>query len=358
MRALDQPTMIRGALFGVVAALAVLAKYYSLLLLAGCIAASFAVPARAWRFYAKPAPYAAVAAFLVAMTPHILWMLDRTASPLGYAFKAGAADPIAATRGPAMALSFAVQTPLLLAPVLLIAWLIWRARTNPSARAQVHRHERALVIVTVVPYLLTIILVLVFNLRGAVAWAMPLFVCVPAIIAARIGPMPDRWLRLIPRVTLAAMIGIVIAGQIGVRLAIQRGTDGVSEPRREIAEAITKLWHASETSKLPIVAGDNRLTSAAVIFSADHPQGWPSLSATQAPWIDAKAAAQSGYIAVCRPADAACIDLTLKAANGRATRCTVKRRVERLGAAGPWFEAAIFIVPPEASTKPPVCLPE
>ncbi len=358
LRALDRPTMIRGALFGVVAALAVLAKYYSLLLLAGCIAASFAVPARAWRFYRAPAPYVAVAAFLLAMTPHILWMLDRTASPLGYALKAGAADPVAATRGPAMALTFATQTPLLLAPMLLIAWLIWCARTSSSAPIHVHRHERALIILTVMPYLLTIIMVLFFNLRGAVAWAMPLFVCVPAIVAVRIGPIPDRWRQLMPRVAVAVLIGVVIAGQIGVRLAVQRGADGVSEPRREIAEAITQLWHTSETTKLPIVAGDNRLTSAAVIFSPDHPQGWPSFSATQAPWIDAKAAAQSGYIAVCRPADSACIDLALKAANGRATRCTLKRKVQHLGAAGPMFEAAIFIVRPETSTKSPVCPPE
>ena len=358
LRALDQPTILRGAIFGVVAALAVLAKYYSLLLLASCIAASFAVPARAWKFYRRPAPYAAVAAFLAAMTPHGLWMLDRSASPLGYAFNAGAANPVTATRGPAMALSFAVQTPLLLTPVLLIAWLLWRVRTNPPARPEAHRHERALIILTVVPYLLTVVLVLFFNLRGAVAWAMPLFVCVPAIIAARIGPIPDRWLHLMPRVALAMIIAIVIAGQIGVRIAIQRGADGVSEPRREIAEAITTIWHASETSKLPIVAGDNRLTSATVIFSRDHPQGWPSFSPLQAPWIIPQAAEKSGFVAVCRPADQACIDLGLKAANGRATRCTLKHRVQHLGATGPWFEAAIFIVPPETSTKPPVCPPE
>ena len=66
LRALDQPTALRGLIFGIAAAAAVLAKYYSGLLLLGCVAASFADPLRAARFYRGPAPYVAVAVFAVA----------------------------------------------------------------------------------------------------------------------------------------------------------------------------------------------------------------------------------------------------------------------------------------------------
>ena len=358
LRAVDRPTMLRGALFGLAAAAAVLAKYYSLLLLAGCLAASFAVPIRAWKFYRGPAPYVAVATFALAMTPHLVWMLERAASPLAYAFNAGAANPAAATRGPAMALTFALQTPFLVLSMALMAWLPWRLRPAKSENVTRHRHERALITLTLVPFVLTIILVFAFNLRGAVAWAMPVFVCLPAVVAARIGQLPDRVFQLAPRIALIAIAAAVIAGQIGVRLAVARGADGISEPRREIAEAVTGFWHATQTGPLQIVAGDNRLTSAAVIFSPDHPQGWPSFSATQAPWIDPTVAAKSGFIALCRPADAACIDLATQASNGRAIRCMLKRRVEHLAAAGPWFEVAIFLVPAAASAAKPACPPE
>ncbi len=359
LRAIDRPTFLRGVLFGLAAAAAVLAKYYSLLLLAGCIAASFAMPARAWSFYQRPAPYAAFATFLLAMAPHLAWMLDRASTPLGYAFKAGASNPVSATRGPAMALTFAMQAPLLLLPMLLVAWLIWRSHQPVAVKhgstSIGHRHERALVLLAVVPYVLTIILVFVFHLRGAVAWAMPLFVCLPAAIAARIGTFPERLSRIAPCLALAAVVIAVIAGQIGARIGVARGVDGISEPRREIAEAATALWHATQPGPLPIVAGDQRLASAAVIFSPDHPQGWPSFSLAQAPWIDPVLAKRDGFIGLCRTADTQCIELATKTAPDRAVRCTIKRRVEYLGAKGPWFEAIIFIAPPVASTVVPVC---
>lgn len=359
LRAVDRPTIARGALFGILAAVAVLAKYYSMLLLAACIVASFAVPARAWRFYRSPAPYVAVAAFMLAMTPHLVWMLERASTPLDYAFKAGAANPVAAARGPAMALAFTVQASLLLLPVAIITWLL--ARPRPIAdnrrywRSTSHPHERALILLTVVPYVLTIALVFAFHLRGAVAWAMPVFVCLPALIAARISRIPEWLSQRAPRLAVIAVVATVITGQTAARIAVTRGVDGVSEPRREIAEAVTELWHSTQAGPLPIIAGDQRLTSAAVIFSADHPQGWPSFSATQAPWIDPAIASQTGFIGLCRPADSSCIELASKAAGGRGLRCTIMRRVEYLGAQGPWFEAIVFLVPPVASTITATC---
>jgi 4-amino-4-deoxy-L-arabinose transferase-like glycosyltransferase len=361
LRALDKPTVARGALFGLLAAAAVLAKYYSLLLLAGCIAASFASQARAWRFYRGPAPYVAVAAFALAMIPHVLWMLERSAPPLTYALKVGVANPVAATRGPATVLDFAVQAPLLLLPLAIAAWLLMRydqgATRRESSKLTQHPYERELILLAAVPYVLTIILVYIFHLRGAVAWAMPLFVCLPAIVAARISTLPDWLSRHGLAATTIVVMTVIAGGLIGTRIAVARGADGVSEPRREIAEAVTALWHSSQSGPLPIVAGDQRLTSAAMIFSADHPQGWPSFSATQAPWIDAAAATKSGFAGLCRPADGSCIELASQASGGRGLRCTIKRRVEHLGAVGPWFEVIVFLVPPAASTAAALSCP-
>ena len=361
LRALDKPAAARAILLGVLAAAAVLAKYYSLMLLAGCIAASFASPARAWRFYRSPTPYVAVAAFALAMMPHVFWMLERSATPLAYAFKAGTANPVSAGRGPAMALNFAVQAPLLLLPMTFIAWLLMRSNYSAAHRNYAtpsrHPYERELILLAAVPYVLTIILIFVFHLRGAVAWAMPVFVCLPAIIAARTSTVPE-WLSRHGLTAIPVVVMIIVSGgMIGTRLAVTRGADGISEPRREIAEAVTALWHSSQSSPLPIVAGDQRLTSAAVIYSADHPQGWPSFSATQAPWIAPAIAAKAGFAGLCRPADGSCIELATKASDGRGLRCTIRRRVQHLGAFGPWFEVIVFVVPPATSTAALSCPP-
>ena len=123
LRALERPNILRGAIFGLAAAAAVLAKYYSLLLLAGCLAASVAQLERAARFYRGPAPYVAVIVFAAAMLPHILWMLNQPASPLGYAFNGGAAATATPAvgdllrRGPLAALLFLGEAPLVILPM-------------------------------------------------------------------------------------------------------------------------------------------------------------------------------------------------------------------------------------------------
>ena len=355
LRALDRPTALRGLLFGLAAAAAMLTKYYSGLLLFACLVASFARPVRAPAFYRACAPYVAVAVFALAMTPHALWMIDHRASSLTYAFSASANGIVDGKHGPTMALSFALQTPLILAPLALAALLFWHFGQISPVRRATHRFERELIILALVPYVLTVVLTALFNLRGAIAWAMPLFVCLPAVLAARIGPPSNRAIRSTIKISMILVVGLAIGGQVAMRMAMVRGADGISEPRRNIAEAVTSVWRASFGTALPLVAGDQRLASAAIIFSADHPQAWPSFNPVHAPWIEQAAASASGFVALCRSADTACIANAERFAGGSATRCKLRRRVEYLGAVGPWFEAIAVMVPPALSQRPIAC---
>ncbi len=95
-----------------------------------------------------------------------------------------------------------------------------------------------------------------------------------------------------------------------------------------------------------LVAGDQRLASATVLLSADHPQAWPNYSRFHAPWVDPAAAAASGFVALCRPGDALCIAAAERASPGRISTCRIKRRVEHLGAQGPWFEVLVLLATP------------
>ena len=347
LRALDQPTALRGLIFGIAAAAAVLAKYYSGLLLLGCVAASFADPLRAARFYRGPAPYVAVAVFAVAMAPHVAWLLEHNASSLSYAFGSAAADIKDARRhGLAMAISFGIKTPLVLAPMVIAALLAWRFGGGTRTLGWSHRFEREILLLAAVPYVLTIVMTAVFNLRGAFAWAMPVFVCLPAVVAARLGPMPEETLRRGAVMAFAAVGLAIVTAQLGMRQAVAAGTDGISEPRLAIAEATTRIWRQTTGRPLRLVAGDQRLASATVLLSADHPQAWPNYSRFHAPWVDPAVAAASGFVALCRPGDALCIAAAERASPGRISICRIKRRVEHLGAQGPWFEVLVLLATP------------
>lgn len=349
LRTLDRPGVMRGFAFGAIAACAVLAKYYSALLLAACVVAALATTDRA-RYWRSPAPYAAVFAFAVLIAPHGLWLVEQRASTLAYAFHADPENLASATRGPAMALMFAWQTPLLMLPMLIAACIIARAAgSTPRALVRAsnrHRFERELLILTALPYLMTIAMTLVFHLRGATNWAMPVYLMLPVIAASRIGPPTARHIRIAAMTIAGLAFALCIAGQIGARVAVSRGVDGSTDPRQHVAVAVNAIWRQAIGQPLAVVAGDTRLSSAAVLYAPDHPQGWPSFSSLQAPWIDGRIIRASGFAALCRVSDAGCAKLAAEAAQGRGGACILRRRVELYGAAGPWSDVKLWIVPP------------
>jgi hypothetical protein len=342
--ALERPTLMRGVLFGVACAASMLAKYYSGLLLAACLLASLVSPSRR-RFYTGFAPYVAVVTFALLMAPHALWILEHKSQPLGYAFHFE-------RNGRALALNFAWMTPLLcLPPVLIGLWMGWHLKGRARLDAIVNRRrlEPELITLMAVPYLLTIALTLAFDLRGATAWAMPVFLCLPVLIAGRLPP-PSRAVAInARRLFVVALVGVCLIAPMVARIAVAAGREGASEPRRQIAEAVTRIWRRNIGTPLPVIAGEGRLISATTLFSSDHPLGWTGFSPLMAPWIKPATAEAKGFAAVCAFKDENCNRAVALAVTDRGGfTCRLRHRVEYLWAAGPWVETLITVVPPQA----------
>ena len=354
LRALDKPTALRGILFGIAAAAAVLAKYYSLLLLAGCVAASVASMPRAWRFYRSAAPYMTIVAFVVALAPHLLWLMENQGSSAKFPFVVGANALASEARGPLAALKFAVLAPAVVLPLLILFGLLWRHARVEGEPTRVHRFEREVLVLTLVPYVLTALFIAAFNMHGPVVWAIPVFLCLPALAAVRLGRLRSRVLgRLIAGCGIVIAI-ITVIGPFGVRTAISRGVDGISDPRQDIAITATGLWRAATGMPLRLVGGDSRLTSAATLFSPDRPQGWPAFDHHLAPWVSATTATRDGFVGLCRSNDAACLAQAERLGAGQTIiRCPLKRQVSYLGAVGPVFKADVIMVLPVSARAVP-----
>ena len=89
--ALRHPTargrLLAGFAFGLLAAIAMLGKYYSAVMLASVLGIAFTPPeVGVWR---RPAPWLALATFAIAVLPHVMWQLRHGFETLGYIEKQG-----------------------------------------------------------------------------------------------------------------------------------------------------------------------------------------------------------------------------------------------------------------------------
>jgi Dolichyl-phosphate-mannose-protein mannosyltransferase len=359
--ALERPTWLRGVLFGIAAVASMLAKYYSGVLLAACLLAAVVSPSRR-RFFAGVAPYVTAMTFAVLMAPHALWIVEQKVQPLNYAFSAD-------RNGRLFALNFAFMTPLLcLPPALIGLWMGWVHKRQARLDAVVSRRrlEPELLTLIVGPYILTIMLTALYDLRGATAWAMPVFLCLPILIAARLPPPSELVATNARRLFFVSLLAVCVIGPMVARSAVSAGREGASDPRRKIAEAVTRVWRRNIGTPLPVIAGEGRLISATTLFSSDHPLGWPGFSSVMAPWILPADVEAKGFAAICLSNDIACRQAVtqITGAQGTAGRnftCRLRHRVEYLGALGPWVESEITLVPPRnyaASIGNAVCFGE
>jgi 4-amino-4-deoxy-L-arabinose transferase-like glycosyltransferase len=84
LRAYEKPTAKAGVLLGLAAAAATLTIYSAAFGLVGVALAAVLHPGRR-RFFASPAPYVATAVFLVALSPHVVWLINNDFSSLRWA---------------------------------------------------------------------------------------------------------------------------------------------------------------------------------------------------------------------------------------------------------------------------------
>lgn len=84
LHAFERRTVLSGVLLGLAGALALLAKYWALTMIGAIGIAALLHPQRL-AFLRSPAPWVAILAMLVVLTPHLLWLWQNDFRPLTYA---------------------------------------------------------------------------------------------------------------------------------------------------------------------------------------------------------------------------------------------------------------------------------
>ena len=307
LRSVEERGLWPAVLFGLLAAAALLSKYYAVLLLGSCALALLAHPgAKTYLRSASPYVSAGVAALLLA--PHLWWLATTGFLPIRY-LQSERVDSYGVILG--KALIFLLECLIFHALVfgLLLAadpqaLGFWRRRPGLLAEPR----GRILAILALAPALLTAAAGLVVGIRVSPNMAVGVFCLSPLLLIEIAGIGDIRQLRRLAGatavlVTLAALATAPFTGAY----RFSWGHLATIQPRMELAAESTRVWREATGTPLAIVGGDPPWIDTVAFYSPDRPRVFTELDFRLAPWITPRAIADRGLLIICSDQNAHCL---------------------------------------------------
>jgi 4-amino-4-deoxy-L-arabinose transferase-like glycosyltransferase len=334
LRAVEKPTARRGLALGLAAAAATLTIYAAAFGLIGIGLAAVAHPGRR-KFFANAAPYVAVIVYLLALCPHVVWLIHNNFSSLRWAGGFINEESHRARIAPYLGQHGALLVFCLIVPA--IALWPWRWRTGQSD-APFAGERLPILIITAALVAGPVLLALTLNVFLKPDWGNQLFFLVPIAVASLVPQVPVTRQAVIRAAMLAAIFTLALLAASPVYSWVRFKTetdDGMYRPFAEAAAEITQLWHDRFHSPLPIVVSGFDVAAHIVFCSPDHPKMYADFDPAYSPWIDYPTELKrKGYVGVCFADDAAC-RANLKALNANAEQLDITVQRHMYGIATP-----------------------
>jgi hypothetical protein len=346
-----------GALLGLVGAAAALTIYSALLGLFA-IAIAALLHADRIRFLRSPAPYVAVATFLIVISPHVVWSIERGFPTLQWAQSLTntgieywqSVNYLGHQTG-------LIAIPLLGAALTLVPWRMAPSQARPPSERLAPRRDAFLVLVIASVLILGPPLIAIpLRVHLKLEWGDPFFFLVPVALLILMPRLLITRRALTRAAVLAAgacVVYLCVAPVYALIMIEQRPDRDVYMPTSELAVAVTRLWRERFSSPLPIVLSAFELAAPITFYSSDHPRMFadsPDLPRVFAadqpefsPWIDYPSdLRRNGFVGICLAHDSPCLDYEARL-DPEAEKMQVTLQRETAGRkAQPWtFEVSI-----------------
>jgi 4-amino-4-deoxy-L-arabinose transferase-like glycosyltransferase len=278
-------------LLGVTIGISLWAKYF-VVVLAAPMALFLLVDRDARKALATPGPYVAVAAALVVMAPHLIWLMQNNFLPFAYAEhravpSRGLIDHVWHP------LQFVLGQSFFLLPALFIAAPLFVPRKaageQPVALGADAFDRRIVAWLAFGPVAAVLVLAAVSG-RGTIAmWGYPiwLYLGVFLVIVAhraldekRLGHIVGHWAVVFVGLTLAFIADYAVMPQYDHRYR------AVFYPGREIATELTQRYRAVTGQSIVYVIGGMWDGGNVAHYAADHPRVLIDGEPARAPWIN------------------------------------------------------------------------
>ncbi|HTH58619.1 MAG TPA: glycosyltransferase family 39 protein [Paraburkholderia sp.] len=296
---------------GVLGAAAVLGKYFSVVLLVALVIAALARPA--WRARLLGAQTLVVAAAgIVALLPHVHWLVTHHFMTFGYAeHRTGGTLPAAVARFGVYTLA---QIGYLLPSLVFVVLLVDRQKRLHAAKRMALSYVKPslhadLWWLALGPLFVVGVIAVAAKTQMASVWGMAQwFALVPLWLAvlrrSQISVRPERAVRVLVVYWVLVLIGAAVTGYVNAR----RGTDDAAEPRAELAADATAHWKQwTGGDAIPVVSGSSH-EAQAIAFYSGRSRYWDMTEPQTTPWLQRDEVRREGMLIVCRDGDSACID--------------------------------------------------
>ncbi len=282
---------------GILLALGMMAKYYTLALIAAL--GLFLLRKEHRGQLATLPPYLAFALFLLLMVPHALWLPQHEYITITYMFERGSATPHWSNHFyfPAQ---FIWQQFEAFIPALVIFALLFLGKPPRTAtpRLAIATDDKAFLFYAGLgPFLLTALLSLIMGIKLRAGWGMPLMSFWTLLLLAWLQP------RLSLKKMTALMAGIFILMTTlltGYSLSIIDSTDTSSAnfPGKEIAATLSQCWTDTYHTPVAYVAGSRWVSGNISFYSKEHPAVLMEWDPVRSSWINMADFKQKGAIFV------------------------------------------------------------
>ncbi len=336
---LQRPSFAGALTLGTLASLAMLAKYSSILLLAGIFIASLASVHR-HRFYSSFAPYLSAVLFVALVAPHFIWSLENGNPGIQYAVR----ELHTISTGPWVILK---DNALNLIPALIAAiaagkafgWCQYGDQGSKENLTQVGIIAAFTTIGTITP-------TVVLGLRGSPTWMMPVLPFIAVLLTAFIKPPNWDQVAKLRRGGLMALAGLCASAPLFLYISFRAGLPSAVEPRREVAEVAADIWKQVRDDDLRVVGGDYHTARLVALASKGRASVWPLADRTSPEWSRLE---RHGALIICAQRDTACQHTgaaLVRRLGGLTRKVTVSRTL--WGSRSRNVRANVYVVDPSA----------
>jgi 4-amino-4-deoxy-L-arabinose transferase-like glycosyltransferase len=287
-------------LTAITGSLALMAKYYSALMLIPFFL-FLCLDSKARESFKRPVFYGAVLLFMGISLPHFIWLAGHHFVTLQYALnRVGDNANMNLWHWVKPALRFFVVqiSNLIPAVLILLSSLCFRVKNQAeviSAPALTVSSKKYLYLMALGPLFLTVFLALVSGWQLHVLWGTPLLSLWGLIFVSRLKLTLKR-IRYLMTVLFAVMLIYMLGYFMAMRNPNNQSTGNY--PGAAIAQDVEKIWVSRFHQPLEFVAGDRYLSGYVSLYASSHPSVYLEWDPERSFWIDEKKLREKGGVFV------------------------------------------------------------